>query len=67
MPMTKAAEAANNIPDPATRDAVFRLIAALKEVYDNHVHQCAAADSYSSLPATNTPGKTGGTRSTFPG
>ena len=67
MAMTKIAEALNNIPDTATRDALFRAFGALKEVYDAHTHPCAAADSYSSAPATNTPGKTGGTRSVFPG
>ena len=67
MAMTKIAEALNSIPDPATRDSLFRAFGALKAIYDAHTHQCAAADSYSSLPATDTPGKTGGTRSVFPG
>jgi hypothetical protein len=66
MAMTNIAEALNNVPDPATRDALFRAFAALKEVFDAHTHQCAAADAYSSQPATNAAGKTGGTRATFP-
>ena len=48
MAMTNIAEALNNVPDPATRDALFRAFAALKGVFDAHTHQCAAADAYSS-------------------
>jgi len=68
MSMTNIAEALNNIPDAATRDAMFRAFFALKDAFDNHTHQQSATDdTFTSKPATDAPGKSGGTRATFPG
>lgn len=66
MSLNKAADAINNIPDPATRNALFLLYAEMKAAFNGHTHVCAAADAVSSGPGSDTATKSATTSVAFP-